>query len=344
MPRRCLAARCEADPSKTPVPVATLATKPPASPLTTDAPILAAGPQLLAHRARPQARVPRRRRGLLSCGARSRARSATIDLHPRLGHRQPPAPRAGGRERRLAGAARRLPERAGEQATRAARVRAELGLRDAVPARARMDAAVQARLAHAPAIVVPAGRAAPDRRLAPPEGRRRRRLGRVRQRLRPVPLALGHFRAPLRGAAAPQPVRPDLRAVSRRRCSRRRRMRALDRRTGARAMVPSHRQATAGGRRGTGRRSLAGVVRARAPATSRSRSLAPSPRSRPMRASPRCGSSTSMRSRPRSATSSRKTSTSPRGRSPMRSAIACVSRTDRTSRSSRPARRAAGSR
>ena len=190
-------------------------------------------------------RHARRRRAVLRRRARGAAHGAALDLHPRLGHRQPHAPRSGGRRRRLARAAGRVPGRAGEGPAAPARLRADVGLRDALRRRARVDADLQARPADAPAALVPPRRAPSRRRLAPPEDRRRRRQRRLRQRLRPHALALGHLRARLRGPAPPQPVQPRVRTVPRRGRGRRRRLRARAGRARARTLDARHRAAPA---------------------------------------------------------------------------------------------------
>ena len=116
--------------------------------------------------------------------------------------RQPDAPHSRGRERRASGTARRLPERNRRRASRTARLRALVGLRDALRAGARVAADLQARLAHAPAAVVPSRRSASGRRIASSEDRRRRRRGRLRQRLRSDDGALGYL-PPREGRPAP---------------------------------------------------------------------------------------------------------------------------------------------
>ena len=169
-----------------------------------------AGPQLLAHRACGTGRLPRRRRRLFRGGARSARAGASLDRHPGLGYRQPDAPRARRRERRPARTAWRLPERGRRAPARTARLRAVVGLRHALRDGARVAADLQARLAHAPPPVVSARRPAPDRRVAPPEGHRRRRCAGLRQRLRSHALPLGYERACPRRCA---PRRSPRRAV-----------------------------------------------------------------------------------------------------------------------------------
>ncbi len=110
--------------------------------------------------------------------------------------------------------------------SRAARLRAVVGFRDALRDGARVAADLQARLAHASAVDLPPRRQASDRRVASPEDHRRRRRGRVRERLRPHAVPLGHERARVQGSAARRPSRRPVSAVSRRRYRRRRRLRA----------------------------------------------------------------------------------------------------------------------
>ena len=248
----------------------------------------------------------------------------------------------GGARRRLARAARRFPQRAGEGAPATARLRAFVGLRDALPGRARVAADLQARHAHASATVVPPRRPTPGRRLAPPEGGRRRRQRGIRQRLRPHALALGHDRARPRRPAAAQPVRPRLRAVPRRRRRRSRanaRARSASCAASAGSARPAARPRPAASAMSTGAgRSVRPDLR-----TCRWRSRAPSRASSDSTAAARSASCTSTRSPPLSAISSPRTSTSPRARSPTRWPRASSSREVPRSRSCRRRRKAAGS-
>ena len=166
MPRRAVAQGAR---SKAPVPAATLEARTQATAASATTSILRPGHNCWRIAQREQARVPRRRRGLFPGGARGDRARRSGRSSSSAGTSTAASACPGRRQRRLARTARRLPERAGQQATRIARLRAELGLRDALRARARVDADLQARLAHAPPTVVPARREASDRRLAPPE-------------------------------------------------------------------------------------------------------------------------------------------------------------------------------
>ena len=100
--------------------------------------VLAARRELLAHRDRDAARVPRRRRRISSGRCARRSRAPALVLHPRLGHQQPDEARAGRRRRRAAGSARTVPQRDRGAPQGHARLRARVGLRDALRARARV--------------------------------------------------------------------------------------------------------------------------------------------------------------------------------------------------------------
>ena len=202
-----------------------------------------ARPQLLAHRKGSQVcRADRRRR--LFPGAAALARPGpAFHIHPQLGHRQPHAARAFGRQRRPARSAGGFSQRAGGPAKDAACVRAELGFHHALPDGSGVAAGREAGMAHAPAPGLQAGQLPSRGRVASPESGADRRCRRLRRRPGSDALALGHAAARRRRSASPGRGWQALPAVSRRADGVRRPRSRRHGRAGARSLVQGDRTA-----------------------------------------------------------------------------------------------------
>ena len=194
--------------------------------------------------------------------------------------------------------------------TAAADLRAELGLRVAVCARARVAWTAEVRLADAKQTAFRARQPSSDRRVAPSEAGRRRRCAGVRQRLRPHLQPLGHAAPFASGSGAAQSRRHPLSAFSRCRRAGRRRGRARIGRAGPRALASCDRTHGAAARSEDGARLVAGRCADCHQRCRTSRSCAPSPRSTARRRSPKRGNCIWMRSPPPRSRFSRKTSIS----------------------------------
>ena len=203
-------------------------------------------------------RIPGRRKRVFQCGPRRACRRAAGHIHSRLGHRQPHVAGSRWRERRLSRAAARVSRCTSGATTATAHPRAELGLRVAVCARARVAWTAEVRLADAKQTAFRARQPSSDRRVAPSEAGRRRRCAGVRQRLRPHLQPLGHAAPFAGGAGAAQSGRHPLSAFSRCRSVGRRRGSARIGRACPRALASCDRTHGAAARSEDGARLVAG--------------------------------------------------------------------------------------